>query len=148
MNARVFVFFSNLFVFDRQEAVRPATEKIAKSIKKAHALHDFDRRLHVGDTIQWPIAQYALDDIGVVAIHPVRELIISRWESIRRGIRTECRHSGQVGVELSDGHSVSVPALIVHIAVRINVVTQEPLEATVTEGIGGEIIGNRGIDGD
>ena len=99
MNASVTVLPADLVILDAEKTVRHATEFKAQAVEKPKARDCFDRRLDVGHTVDGPVIEYALDDVGVVALNPVNEFLISAGETLRRAVRTVQADGSQVGVQ-------------------------------------------------
>ena len=90
--------------------------------------------------------QYAPDNIGVVSVQPVREFVVARRESLGSGFGAIGGYGRQVGLEICDGNGIVVPALVIDVAIGVNVGTEESLECCVAESVGRKVICNGRVD--
>ncbi len=68
MNSGILKALANYLVLNAEQTVSLAAKFKAQSIKKAQTFNNLERGFYIGDALNWPIVEHALDDVCVVAV--------------------------------------------------------------------------------
>ena len=99
MNAGIMECLAYSLVLYRTQAERRAAKVKPLAVEESQARHCFDGRFYVSHALYRPVIKHALDDVSVIAVHPVGEFVRFSGEPVGRGCRAEAADSGKIAVQ-------------------------------------------------
>ena len=118
----------------------------ALPVEKSETRNSLYRRFDIGNTLDRPVIEHALDDVSIVAVHPVGKLVCPFWKTLRRGLGAEGAYGSKIAVQSIAIRHVPVPAVEIDIAVGIDILSQQNLEGIVRKAGVGKVDRDFGID--